>query len=164
MNIAPTIEPIQTHEINEILDIKWSVFRQYYTSKDICDKYTLANTDWNISIKLTYERKIIGMYLLKEEAVSEIVICEHISILYENINCYQNLRGIQGVTLGILDGYRGRGWGNFLKDYPGTLGYDYWWGIAFKTLGNLKDWQKRARLVGESRDLYLLLEDLRQLT
>ena len=161
MKADPRIEPIQVNEISELLDIKWSVFSQYYPSKDACDNYSLACTDWSISVKLTFERKIVGMYLLKEEAISEIIPQEHITTLHESLFEYQGLRGIQGITLAIQEEYRGRGWGTFLKKYPRTLGYDYWWGIAFKTLGNLKDWQKQARLVGESRDLYLLLEDFR---
>ena len=159
MNVVPKIEPIQTYEISELLDIKWRVFCQYYKNKEGCDSYTLASTDWSILVKLTLKGKIIGMYLLKEGSLSEFIISEHITTLYENIQSYQDLRGLQGVTLAIDETYRGRGWGNILKDYPKTLGYDYWWGIAFKTLGNLKDWQKRARLVGESQDLYLILTD-----
>ena len=161
MSVNPNIESIQRDEISELLDIKWGVFNQYYSSKAECDKYTLSCVDWSISVKLTYERKIVGMYLFNEEAVSKIIPKEHITMLYENLDRYQDQRGIQGVTLAIQKEFRGRGWGNFLKKYPRTLGYDYWWGIAFKTLGNLKDWQKQSRLVGESLDLYLILEDYR---
>lgn len=161
MDASIAIEPVQQHEISELLQMKWDIFGAYYPTREACDTYTLASVDWNISVKLVYERKAIGMYLLKSEPVSHVSAQEQMTTLYEDLSKYSDLRGIQGVTLTLQEDYRGRGWGNLLKEYPRTLGYDYWWCIAFKALGNLRDWQKRARLVGEGEFSYLLLEDFR---
>jgi hypothetical protein len=156
------IESILPSDIPEILDLKWSVFCSHYSSRDESDSYTLASVDWSKSIKVLHEARIVGIYLLKEEAIADGIRSESITTLHESLERYRELRGLHGVTLCLHEAYRGRGWGNLLKEYPGTLGYDYFWGVMFKTLGNLHDWEKRSRLVGESRDLYLILEDFRQ--
>lgn len=159
MSVEPQIEPITTQEIAQILDLKWSVFAPYYSNRAECDQYTMANVDWSLSVKLTLDHRIVGMYLLEPEPVSSAIQQEGITTIYEGLEKYRTQRGLHGVTLAIDETFRGRGWGNRLKDYATTLGYDYWWAVAFKDLGNLRDWQKRARLVGENHELYLLLED-----
>lgn len=159
MSVEPRIEPISAQDIGQILDLKWSVFAPYYSTRAECDEYTMASVDWSLSVKLLLEREIIGMYLLEEEPISNALQHEGITTLYEGLESYQSRRGLHGVTLAVDETFRGRGWGNRLKDYSASLGYDYWWAVAFKQLGNLRDWQKRARLVGESHELYLLLED-----
>lgn len=155
----PRVEPIDPREIPQILDLKWSVFGPFYESRAVCDDYTIACVDWTLSVKLTYEDEIVGMYLLQSQPVSDAIAQEGITTLHEGLERYSALRGLHGVTLAIHPAFRGRGWGNMLKEHATTLGYDYWWAVAFKTLGNLEDWEKRARLVGESQEVYLLLED-----
>ncbi len=69
------------------------------------------------------------------------------------------MRGIEGVLLAVDKSIQGQGWGNRLKDYTRTLGFDYIWGQQLKPLNNLKDWLKRRELVGEVENCYITLED-----
>jgi hypothetical protein len=101
-----------------------------------------ATTDWDLSALLYLDDKILGVYLIGTNQLSN----------------YKDLRGIEGVLLAVDDSIRGQGWGNKLKDYPKTLGVDYIWGMQLKSLGNLNDWLKRRELVGETEDCYITLE------
>jgi hypothetical protein len=97
---------------------------------------------------VTDEDKILGVYLLGDNQLTDFVDAEK----------YEGLRGVEGVLLFIDSSIRGLGYGNKLKDYPKTLGYDYVWGQQFKGLKNLDDWLKRRELVATTNDVYITAE------
>lgn len=107
-------------------------------------------TNWDISAKLVDENnKLMGLYLLGNQQVGSIIKDEH----------YYKLKGVEGVALAVDESIRGLGWGNKLKDYPKTLGFDYIWGQQLKTLKNLDNWLKRRVLIGETGGVYVTLEE-----
>ena len=81
----------------------------------------------------------------------------------EDLSKYKNLRGIQGVSLGILPEYRNQGIGKQLRDLPKTMGYDYIWGQHFKSLKNVEHWTKFGRRkVADDNGIYVTLMDLKK--
>ena len=94
------------------------------------------------------ENNIKGVYILGGNQLNSIVTAKD----------YKDLNGVEGVLLCVDETLRGQGYGNKMKDYPKTLGYDYIWGQQFKDLDNLNDWLKRRVLVGETQYVYITAE------
>ena len=66
--------------------------------------------------------------------------------------------GVEGILLFVEEAYRGKGWGNKLKDMPKEIGYDYVWGRQHKNLNNLDHWLKRRELILEKEREYVTAE------
>lgn len=121
--------------------------------KDHIDKINFKyiveeETNWDISAMLVLEDEVVGVYLLGNAQLSDII----------KTNKVDGLKGVEGVLLVIDDDVRGEGWGDKLKDYPTTLGVDYIWGQQLKTLNNLDHWLKRRELIGETDFIYITAE------
>ena len=139
---------IPNDQIQYILDLTYPNFK-HLMNKTGYDFYLKGVTNWNISATLTTDNdKILGVYLLGDNQITDIVDAPK----------YEGLNGIEGVLLVIDSSIRGLGYGNKLKDYPRTLGYDYIWGQQFKGLNNLKDWLKRRELVASNDSVYITAE------
>jgi hypothetical protein len=141
---------IELNQIQEVLDFTFPFFEHIisnvgfnYYMKD------LSNANWEESILLLDDDDnlkgayILGNYQLPSQYVQ-----------YK----YVGLTGVEGLLLAIDESIRGQGWGNKLKDYPKTLGYDYIWGQQFKGLNNLNDWLKRRELVATTSEVYITAE------
>lgn len=141
---------IELNQIQEVLDFTFPFFEHIisnvgfnYYMKD------LSNANWEESILLLDDDDnlkgayILGNYQLPSQYVQ-----------YK----YVGLTGVEGLLLAIDESVRGQGWGNKLKDYPKTLGYDYIWGQQFKGLNNLNDWLKRRELVATTSEVYITAE------
>jgi hypothetical protein len=134
--------------IQYVLDFSYPYF-SHLMSRQGYDFYLRGVTNWDISgMLVTDDDKILGIYLLGNSQLTDFVDAPK----------YENLRGIEGVLLVLDTSVRGLGYGNKLKDYPKTLGYDYVWGQQFKGLNNLKDWLKRRELVATTDDVYITAE------
>jgi hypothetical protein len=134
--------------IQYVMDFTYPNFK-HLMSKQQYDFYLKGATNWDISAMLvTDEDKILGVYLLGDNKLTNFVDSPK----------YKDLIGIEGVLLFIDSSIRGLGYGNKLKDYPKTLGYDYIWGQQFKGLKNLGDWLKRRELVATTNDVYITAE------
>jgi hypothetical protein len=145
MNIK---QGIPLNQIQEILEFTYPNFKDLM-SKDFYDIYLKGVTNWNISATLTTDDdKLFGVYLLGDNQITNMVYASK----------YEVLNGVEGVLLVIDSSIRGLGYGNKLKDYPKTLGYDYIWGQQFKGLNNLKDWLKRRELVASNDSVYITAE------
>ena len=107
-------------------------------------------SDFEISFMLLDEKEnIVGAYtLLKNEIYEE----------YPNTEKYEGLDGVEGILLFVEEAYRGKGWGNKLKDMPKEIGYDYVWGRQHKNLNNLDHWLKRRELILEKEREYVTAE------
>lgn len=111
----------------------------------------LNETNWEKSAMLVDDNdRIFGLYLIGDRQLNDLI---------PNNTNYKNKVGVQGVLLAVDNSLRGQGWGNKLKDYPKTLGFDYIWGEQLKTLNNLKDWLKRRKLVAQTEYCYITLEE-----
>lgn len=135
---------------NRLEAITWAYeYFKTVAEKDYFFAIIAQETNWNISAMLVDDNdKLLGLYLLGEQQVDSII----------NTNDYKKFKGVEGVLLVVDSTIRGQGWGNKLKDYPKTLGFDYIWGQQLKTLNNLQDWLKRRELVGETKNVNITLE------
>ncbi len=69
------------------------------------------------------------------------------------------LKGIQGVAVGVLKEFRGKGIGKKLIEKPRQLGYDYVWGIQTRGLSDIDAWLKRRQvLVNYGDHFYITVE------
>ncbi len=144
------IQGIPQNRKEEILKYTYRFFSHVMGEDDFNHyiKFSAA-VDWNKSILLVdLENKIMGVYLLGTHQINSMI----------KVKDYIGLKGVEGVLLCVDETLRGQGYGNQLKDYPKTLGYDYIWGQQFKDLGNLNDWLKRRELIGETKYVYITAE------
>jgi GNAT superfamily N-acetyltransferase len=127
--------------------------------------FTKNFTDWDLSRKLTLDAELIGFYLLHEDSINSLLSrYDHYKPL-EDLSGYATKRGVEGVILLVLPQYRGKGYGNLLKDLPRSMGYQYVYGEQFKATPDvLQHWLKRRRLIadccGPYGDVWVTLEDL----
>lgn len=132
----------------EVIDWAFEYFK-YVIKKNYFSSILEGETNWDISVLLIDENdKIMGVYLLGDKQLDSITTNEK----------YIKLNGVEGVLLAVSDKIRGQGWGNKLKDYPKTLGFDYVWGQQLKILNNLDDWLKRRELIEETQNVYITAE------
>lgn len=142
------IQGIPKSRITEVLDWSHNLFADKMSKSDF-DAYIKYVSNFDKSIMLLNNNdEIFGVYILGDKQ-----ICE-----FTNDVSYKNLKGIEGVLLGVDESIRGNGYGNQLKDYPRTLGVDYIWGQQLKTLNNLDDWLKRRKLVAITEHVYITAE------
>ena len=107
---------------------------------------------------------MIGCYLLNEEPVYEEPVYQDEKFeIFEDLSSYNKKRSVHGVALALLPEFRGIGYGRLLCAFPcQPYKYDYIWGYHEKTLNNIAEWEKFGRrIVGESKECYVTLMDLR---
>ncbi len=129
--------------------ITWAFeYFKHVTPKDYFFGIIAQETNWDLSIMLVDGDELKGLYLFGDQQISSIL----------NLLEYKDLKGIEGILLAVDSSIQGQGWGNKMKEYPKTMGFDYIWGQQLKTLNNLNDWLKRRILVGQTKSVYLTLE------
>jgi hypothetical protein len=133
--------------------IKWAFeYFKHVTSKDYFFGIIAQETNWDLSIMLVDDNnELKGLYLFGELQVDSII---------KTIE-FKGLKGIEGILLAVDKEIQGQGWGNKLKDYPKTLGYDYIWGQQLKSLNNLNDWLKLRYLYAETESVYITIEEFK---
>lgn len=133
---------------DNVLEFSYPYFN-HLMSKYSYEAYLKSVTNWDISAMLVNDdEKMLGVYLLGNHQITD----------YVTASKYDDLVGVEGVLLVIDSSIRGLGYGNKLKDYPKTLGFDYIWGQQFKGLKNLDDWLKRRELVATTSEVYITAE------
>ena len=107
----------------------------------------LIDVDWDISIVALIKDEPIGFYLIapKNESFGK-----------------TEGRGLQGIALGLLPRYRKYGYSKDMINYTRSLGFDYIWGEHDKRLENLDSWLKIRELLGENKESYFTVENLRK--
>lgn len=141
------IQGIPQNKISEVLDYSHRYFEHVMDATNFYQYIRhLANVNWDESILLVDdENNIKGVYLFGGNQINYMVDAKD----------YEELSGIEGVLLCVDKSLRGQGYGNQMKEFSKTLGYDYIWGQQFRALGNLNDWLKRRELVGETEYVYI---------
>lgn len=132
-----SISNIKKEEIDEVLELADIVFKDSGMDNK---SYINGVVDWDISVKLTYEGKIIGFYIFNTMSIT-------------TKNDKYSGDGLHGVALGINSEYKGMGLGKMLINYPlinMNNDYDYIWGMHLKSLKNIDDWLKRRELVSDN--------------
>lgn len=101
-----------------------------------------------LGVVLEVNGEVAGFYFLKEETIPN-------DGNPEPYNTLKNMRGVEGVGLGIFKKYMGLGLGKKLIEYPKSIGYDYIWGYQLKSLENIDDWLKRREIYVETPQMYI---------
>jgi hypothetical protein len=72
----------------------------------------------------------------------------------------KDLKGVEGVALGVFPEYKNLGIGKQLISYSQGLSgqFDYIWGYQFKSLKNIDNWLKRRKIYSESPTMYITYE------
>jgi len=84
-------------------------------SKEASYRYLKSVVNWDLSVKLTLDNKIIGCYLFAEGSLDEYT------------DNFIGQKGVEGVALVLEKQYRNFGFGKLLIEYSETLPYDYIW-------------------------------------
>lgn len=132
------IQKIKSAEIEQVLEIADTIYSSYYKANH--KESILSTTNWDISMKLTLNNKIIGFYLFKDENLVDFLMEEAI----------KEKKGIQGVALGVLQEHRGNGYGKMLINKSierFQKQYDYMWGAHAWALNNIEHWRKRRKII-----------------
>jgi GNAT superfamily N-acetyltransferase len=117
-------------------------------SKQASYRYLNAVVDWNLSVKLVLDNKIIGCYLFSEGSIDEYT------------DDFKDKKGIEGVALVVDKEYRNLGYGKLLIKYSESLPYDYIWGQHLKGIGNLEHWKKRRPHVYDADQVWITAKAL----
>lgn len=162
---ASTLRPVRQDDQPFIDESVLKVFHGILPDNRLLDyaKYY----DAPLSVIAEVDGKPVGVYLLKEGSVLSIrkeyedksvwSLVEH-----EDLDRYKDKRGVEGVALAVNSDFRGTGVGKSLINHPYGLGFDYVWGQALSSLGNISHWTKRRRLVAEAKGphhVYITLTD-----
>jgi len=164
------ILPIKNDDIQFLLDLKYCYFKDCYKDKKSHDNYLLANSDISISKKLVKNDEIIGAYFLNKNNIVDMFIDDFgknntyddewidNNIIYNPKPLYE-LNGVEGVSLFIDEKYKNLGLGKMLIDsVMMDNDVDYMFGLAYKSLGNIKDWMKRSYLLVDYGSYYMIVE------
>lgn len=123
--------------------------------------------DLEKSIKLTLNGKVIGYYVFSDKQsvfdfIKEANSKHLVNFQIENEKLKEKIkdkRGVEGVSIGLLKEYRGKGYGKILLDYPKKMGYDYIWGVQTEVFSNIGLWKKRREVLATGNNgLYITVE------
>jgi GNAT superfamily N-acetyltransferase len=121
---------------------------KHLMSKEDSYLYLKEVVDWDLSVKLILDNKIIGCYLLAERSINEYT------------NDFIGQKGIEGVALVLDKNYRNLGYGKLLIEYSESLPYHYIWGQHLKTTGNLEYWKKHRPFVYDAGGYWITAKKL----
>lgn len=164
-NFNPEISVIIPEDNDDVIDLLHEVFG-FIDSKEAIKSKILKRLNNGLSIKISYDGKIVGCYLLAEKSVNEFID----DIENDKISDFRKSEtsidlpndpgnyGIQGISLAVLPEYRDLGLGKMMKDYVKGMGYDYIWGVQDKKLKNINFWEKSRDVFAESPTKYATIE------
>jgi GNAT superfamily N-acetyltransferase len=138
----PKIEEISSDDIDEIVDMASIIFSNVM-SYDDNQEYIREVTHFDLSSKLTLNGKIIGCYLVAPKVLD-------------------GDKGLEGIALAVKPEFRGKGFGELLKDwfenYAKSNGYKFVFGQHLKGLHNIDNWLKRRELHSEDAHSYYTIK------
>lgn len=158
-SLTPHLEKIKPSDMDSVLDVGDKAFGTFMGHTKTMSKHPNYNfkkeADLNKSVKLVLGNLIIGYYLLSDKQtiqnfLDSIVTKHRLVVTIDNEELFEyskHNRGIQGLTVGILPKYKGRGYSKLLFDYPKSTGYDYIWAVQTEGMSDLAGWLKRAELL-----------------
>ena len=141
-------------------------FPEYNTPEIL--EFAKTATNWTLSLKAVANNEIIGFYMLGTRPLEKTLEEENAKELPgENLQRYSTMKGIEGVALGVIPEYRKKGIASLFKNQVRGMGYDFIYGMQYKSLGNLQNWTKESsinrRLAAEShtdQPVYITIEDI----
>jgi len=147
--------------IDEALEVFAAAFPQYEIGE--VKEFIMSSTNWENSIKATYNDQVIGIYLIGDRQLSEVIKDENAEPT-EDLEEYENLIGVEGVALAVAPKAQKIGVGKKLKDALLSMtSADYIFGLQYKSLNNLQHWLKSRRVVAQSVGdgaVFITLQDL----
>jgi len=147
--------------IDEALEVFAAAFPQYEIGE--VKEFIMSSTNWENSIKATYNDQVIGIYLIGDRQLSEVIKDENAEPT-EDLEDYENLIGVEGVALAVAPKAQKIGVGKKLKDALLSMtSADYIFGLQYKSLNNLQHWLKSRRVVAQSVGdgaVFITLQDL----
>lgn len=145
------ISLVKEEEIDEMLDLKYQYFKQFYSLKKDHHEYALNKLDLNWSLVAKYEDRIIGGYILQETKLP---------IFFDNFYHFPkgDYKGVEGVSLFVDEEYKGNSIGKMLMEYYKDSDLDFIWGQAFHSLNNIEHWLKRRILFNDKYGVYYTIE------
>jgi len=111
----------------------------------------LGDINLRLSVVADVNGDVAGFYFLNDEDIPEG------GELYDE---FEDLKGLEGVALGVIPDYLQLGVGKKLIEYSRSQSVDYIWGYQFKSLKNIDDWLKRRKIYWENDGLYITYEML----
>jgi len=162
-------------DIVAALRVGLKVFEGQMPPKELIE-YLSKAADWGISVKATYQGRVVGFYLLAENQMYDYII----HYMMRDYNCFspeqcnkkhpgsikvdpftfKNLDGVEGIALGVSPEHKGLGIGKKLIDYSQKIPYDYIWGQQYEHLENIDRWKKRREIAAYFPGLYLTYQML----
>jgi GNAT superfamily N-acetyltransferase len=133
----------------------------YNKLEEVFDKTGLSNEEiweelegWDKSLSLValVGDKIAGFYFIGNHPIPK---------GGEDYEKFKNLKGIEGMGLGVFKEYKNLGVGKKLIETTQQLPVDYIWGYQFKSLKNIDDWLKRRKIYYENAGVYITYQMLK---
>ncbi len=147
--------------IDEALEVFVAAFPQFELG-DV-KEFIMSSTNWDNSIKATYNDQVIGIYLIGDRQLSKVIEDENAEPT-EDLTDYENQIGVEGVALAVAPKAQKIGVGKKLKDALLSMtNADYIFGLQYKSLNNLQHWLKSRRVVAQSTGdeaVFITLQDL----
>ena len=164
-NFQPEISEITPEDNDAVIDVLHETFGSL-DSREVIKSRIQKRLNNGLSVKIVYDGKIVGCYLLAEKSVNQFISDieeDRVSDFRKNetsldLPTNPGDYGLQGIALAVLPEYRDLGLGKNLKDYVKNLGYDYIWGVQDKKLKNISFWEKNRDVFAESPTKYATIE------
>lgn len=150
------ILPINSNDIDEVIDLCIAEFGSHDAGGAAeTSAFVKSYTDWSVSKKLVINGKLAGFMLLRPRPIKELLDESKVSELFVDLSIFDNKSGVEGVALVVVPEHRGSMSAAKLTRLPQRLGYDYAYGQALKSLGNIQFWLKRSVLVADLGDTWV---------
>jgi hypothetical protein len=148
--------------IEEALGVFAAAFPQH--PLDEVRDFIMSSVNWDNSIKATSNGNTVGIYLIGDRQLSEVIDDEK-AVPAEDLESYNHKTGVEGVALGVVPEVKGSGVGKKLKDALLSMtDADYIFGLQYKSLNNLQYWLKSRRVVAQSNSdeaVFITLQDIK---
>jgi hypothetical protein len=160
------IEIVHIGSDNESVEEALAVFAAAFPQHPLDEvrDFIMSSVNWDNSIKATSNGKTVGIYLIGDRQLSDVIDDEKAEPA-EDLERYSHKKGVEGVALGVLPEIKGIGVGKKLKDSLLSMtNADYIFGLQYKSLNNLQYWLKSRRVVAQSHSdeaVFITLQDIK---
>lgn len=160
------IEIIHIGSDNESIEEALGVFAAAFPQHPLDEvrDFIMSSVNWDNSIKATSNGKTVGIYLIGDRQLSDVIDDEKAEPA-EDLERYNQKKGVEGVALGVAPEVKGAGVGKKLKEALLSMtNADYIFGLQYKSLNNLQYWLKSRRVVAQSNSdeaVFITLQDIK---
>jgi len=161
------LKPLSKEDAENAINLCDKIFKDstFKCSQQNNKNRLLSLVDYNKSIKMIVNGKIVGVYLLSnKESMNdfmEFLKKEGSPVTIVDQKLFEQLsdkNGIQGLVVGLLKEFRQNGLGEILLQYPKSLGFDYVWGCQTHGVSDVSKWLKRRKLIATAPHYNITVE------